>query len=31
MRSEQVKYFLEAAACGSMSEVAVKNFLTRQP
>ncbi len=29
MRSEQVKYFLEAAACGSMSEVADKNFLTQ--
>lgn len=29
MRSEQIKYFLEAAQCGSMSEVADNNFLTQ--
>ncbi len=29
MRSEQIKYFLEVAQCGSMSEVAEKNFLTQ--
>ena len=29
MRSEQIKYFLEAAQCGSMSEVADKHFLTQ--
>lgn len=29
MRSEQIKYFLELAQCGSLSEVAEKNFLTQ--
>ena len=29
MRSEQIQYFLEVAQCGSMSEVAEKNFLTQ--
>ena len=29
MRSEQIKYFLEAAETGSMLQVAEKNFLTQ--